>query len=438
MIWQTGLAELIRTYAYALLAISLARLFQERQTAMLGAKRWLIVVLLAGMAVLQAGLLGVWRFGSPALAHDVGLFAASCLLAVSLSLWPFLNYVKRRLNLTLDEQIRRRLRLAEARAAEARHWLLMAEEVANVGHWRIGFPDHQLFWSDGIYRIHGLSRSAFTPDLEMAIDRFHPDDRQIVTQAIEQAAAGKPKYEFSARLIRPDGEIRHVLSRGVVQFSETGAVVSIFGVLLDLTEQKVTEDRLRAANLAAATANRALQELALADALTGLPNRRHFDAALGVEFRRAVRDGITLGLVMVDLDHFKPFNDIYGHPAGDECLRKEAAAIAAVARPPGDLVARYGGEEIVLLLPRTNLAGAKALAARIAAVVHELNISHLGSPEGRVTASCGVAVFAPGEDPAPPAIELVERADRALYAAKDAGRNRVACHPIGESEAADH
>ncbi len=116
---------------------------------MLGAKRWLIVVLLAGMAVLQAGLLGVWRFGSPALAHDVGLFGALCLLAVSLSLWPFLNYVKRRLNLTLDEQIRRRLRLAEARAAEARHWLLMAEEVANVGHWRIGFPDHQLFCGEG-------------------------------------------------------------------------------------------------------------------------------------------------------------------------------------------------------------------------------------------------------------------------------------------------
>lgn len=167
------------------------------------------------------------------------------------------------------------------------------------------------------------------------------------------------------------------------------------------------------------------------DGLTGLANRRHFDAVLEQEWRRAAREGTPLSLLMLDLDCFKAFNDRYGHPAGDACLRAVAEALRVAARRPGDLAARYGGEELAMVLPCTDRAGALHLAECARAAIEALGLMHAGNAAGVVTISVGCATLA-----VTPALcasgskALLCEADRALYEAKRGGRNRVAS-PVG-------
>jgi diguanylate cyclase (GGDEF)-like protein len=170
-------------------------------------------------------------------------------------------------------------------------------------------------------------------------------------------------------------------------------------------------------------ANGQLQRLATQDALTGLANRRHFDDALAREFRRAAREAAPLSLLLVDLDHFKRFNDSYGHVAGDACLKSVCAQLALSAQRPGDLAARYGGEEMGIILPHTDLAGAMHIARQLQQRIQALDIAHRASLFGRVTVSIGIATLQGEPGPRSP-VELVEAADRALYRAKAAGRNR--------------
>jgi diguanylate cyclase (GGDEF)-like protein len=146
------------------------------------------------------------------------------------------------------------------------------------------------------------------------------------------------------------------------------------------------------------------------------------------EFRRARRYECPLGLALVDVDYFKAYNDFYGHVAGDDCLRRISRAVAGVLRRPGDRAARYGGEEIVIVLPSTDEYGAMVVAERVRAAVASECILHRRSPYGVVTMSGGVSALHPvGEDAAPSS--LIDAADRALYQAKSAGRNRV--YPLG-------
>jgi diguanylate cyclase (GGDEF)-like protein len=171
------------------------------------------------------------------------------------------------------------------------------------------------------------------------------------------------------------------------------------------------------------TANASLRKLATVDSLTGVSNRRHFEEHLEKEVRRHRRIAMPLSLVMIDIDHFKEFNDRYGHPRGDECLRQVAEAIASVARRPGDLVARYGGEEFAVLLPHTDRDGARAIGEGIRQAVAALRLSAAAGPEERVAVSVGLtsrAVDGQGSGE-----ELVEEADRALYEAKRSGRDRM-------------
>lgn len=160
-----------------------------------------------------------------------------------------------------------------------------------------------------------------------------------------------------------------------------------------------------------------LRELAFVDGLTGVHNRRHFDERFIAETRRAQRTRAPLAVVLADVDHFKRYNDALGHLAGDDCLRRVAAALRACLRRPPDLLARYGGEEFVSLLPDTDLAGAIGVAQLMEETVRGLALPNPGV-EGCVTISLGVA--AEGD-----AAGLVEAADRALYLAKAAGRGRV-------------
>ena len=250
----------------------------------------------------------------------------------------------------------------------------------------------------------------------------HPEDAAGLAAAFTQPLqAGAPMARASYRSCRKDGQYVWLESNGRRLADGSGYVV----VTRDVSERKLLEGRLE-------DANRQLRILVRQDGLTGLANRRRFDEALGDEYRRASRGRHSLALFMVDVDRFKPFNDTYGHPAGDSCLQAVAGVLESVPRRGGDLAARYGGEEFVILMAETDAAGAAAVAERLCKAVRDLGIPHRHGLGGIVTVSVGVAVVQPGPDHAGPA-GLVEAADAALYTAKAEGRDRV-CLSHGVSQ----
>jgi len=168
--------------------------------------------------------------------------------------------------------------------------------------------------------------------------------------------------------------------------------------------------------------NQQLAELADQDGLTGIFNRRAFDLRLAEIFGQSRRYQRKLSTIIFDVDHFKNYNDIYGHLAGDDCLRQVASALAGAMRRPGDILARYGGEEFVAILPDTDGQGALEVANSARERIESLMLVHEGSDIGKVTVSCGVAT-ADWNDTNLTAEKLIDLSDQALYAAKRLGRN---------------
>jgi two-component system chemotaxis family response regulator WspR len=179
------------------------------------------------------------------------------------------------------------------------------------------------------------------------------------------------------------------------------------------------------------SANEHLEQLALIDPLSGLANRRNFDETLARNWKEAIRHRRPVGLLMIDVDHFKLFNDRYGHVEGDTCLRRVGKLLTNVACRPGDLPARYGGEEFAVLLPGASLAGTRIVAERLRRAVEELCIANADAPLGQVSVSIGVASMVPSlgdKSLGDKAQSLIEAADAGLYAAKRGGRNAVVAH----------
>jgi diguanylate cyclase (GGDEF)-like protein/PAS domain S-box-containing protein len=175
-----------------------------------------------------------------------------------------------------------------------------------------------------------------------------------------------------------------------------------------------------------------LHKLSQQDGLTGLFNRRYFDRQLQSEWRRLRRADAPLAVLMLDVDHFKRFNDCLGHLAGDDALRRLASCLQECLQREGDVACRYGGEEFVIILTDTGLEGASHVAARIHQRVAEMAIAHPGGELGRLTVSIGLAIATPGQDAAPD--QLIAQADQALYAAKHRGRNQTCVWPVDMAE----
>ena len=193
---------------------------------------------------------------------------------------------------------------------------------------------------------------------------------------------------------------------------EAGKLIAVVETLRDMTDQKRAEA--------------ALKTLAASDGLTGLANRRSFDQTLAMEWSRAERTKKPLSLVLVDVDHFKLYNDLHGHQRGDECLRAVASIIGETALRPADLSARYGGEEFAIVMPETEQKAAVKVAERLRGMLAKLQLNHGAAGAGPlVTFSIGIATRIPDETVQ--ADWLLTKADEALYAAKHAGRNRVVC-----------
>lgn len=247
--------------------------------------------------------------------------------------------------------------------------------------------------------------------------RMHPEDRErVVNFCVAQSQAGVD-HEADYRALTRDG--RYVWIRDVVHVvrNEGGTVDSLIGFMFDISERKQTEQQL-------ITLQKELEELSFRDGLTGVANRRRFDALMELEWSNARRNRQPLSLVMLDIDYFKQYNDRYGHLEGDICLKRVARTLASSATRARDLLARFGGEEFVLVLPETDEAAARKLAERCRELILGEQIPHAQSAIGSVlTISLGVGSVIPahGDELLP----FIDAVDKRLYAAKQQGRNRI-------------
>jgi diguanylate cyclase (GGDEF)-like protein/PAS domain S-box-containing protein len=241
------------------------------------------------------------------------------------------------------------------------------------------------------------------------------DDLVIIREHIEKLRQpGSESSNVDVRFFHKNGSLLWMeVSARMIEDPDTGKPREMILVARDITERKKLEGQLLA--------------MAMTDGLTGLTNRRGFDAELDRQWGYVLEHGSQVSLVLLDIDHFKKFNDEYGHLAGDDCLRVVGAAVMSAVRT-GDVVARYGGEELAIILPATDPAGAVVVAEAVRHAIESLDIPHAGNPEGgsKVTASLGVATAlarAGGMIRMPES--LVLSADKALYMAKSEGRNCV-------------
>ncbi len=239
-----------------------------------------------------------------------------------------------------------------------------------------------------------------------------PEDLPNLADATRRVMEGETtKVTVTLRVIRGDGSLLWVeVASRIVGESAPGVPGERAVILRDVSERKALEDDLRA--------------MAMKDGLTGLANRRAFDEALVTEWKRMLRGKSQMSLLLIDVDHFKAFNDAYGHQIGDDCLRSIASALRAAALRPGDIVARYGGEELAIILTEADASAAATVAERARRSVEALAIPDGFRVGGAVTVSIGsaTALVRDGGSACMPEA-LLSSADRALYAAKDAGRN---------------
>jgi diguanylate cyclase (GGDEF)-like protein/PAS domain S-box-containing protein len=247
--------------------------------------------------------------------------------------------------------------------------------------------------------------------------RMHPEDRErVVNFCVAQSQAGVD-HEADYRALTRDGH--YVWIRDVVHVvrNEDGTVDSLIGFMFDISERKQTEQQL-------ITLQKELEELSFRDGLTGVANRRRFDALMELEWSNARRNRQPLSLIMLDIDYFKQYNDRYGHLEGDICLKRVARTLASSATRARDLLARFGGEEFVLVLPETDEAAVRMLAECCRDLILGEQIPHEQSPISPVlTVSLGVGTVIPGHDDE--LLPFIGKVDKRLYQAKQQGRNRI-------------
>jgi diguanylate cyclase (GGDEF)-like protein/PAS domain S-box-containing protein len=267
----------------------------------------------------------------------------------------------------------------------------MAEEILNLQKDEI--TDRT--YNDNKWNVYTLDGEIF------------PNDRHPFAQVMTNKHAVR-NVEFI--LETPKGELDILSSNATPLFDGKGNISKVLVTISDITESKKAAQELK--------------RISNIDGLTGIANRRYFDEALNREWQRCARNSKPLSLIMLDIDHFKFYNDTYGHLAGDECLKAVAKALSSSIKRGSDVVARYGGEEFAIILTETDLEGAKIVGERIRAKVEAMAIPHIASKvHSVVTCSVGVAAVMP--NPLSKPDTLISKSDNALYESKRSGRNRV-------------
>lgn len=247
--------------------------------------------------------------------------------------------------------------------------------------------------------------------------RIHEEDRdRVVNFCVAQSKSGID-HEADYRALTKDGS--YVWIRDVVHVvrDEKGEVDALVGFMFDISERKKTEEKL-------IELQKELEALSYRDSLTNVANRRMFDTIMEREWADAQRNKTPLSLILLDIDYFKQYNDHYGHIHGDECLQQVAELLSKTATRPRDFLARFGGEEFVLVLPETNAESARKIAERCRDFITQSQIPHIKSFIGNhLTASLGVATMVPerGQE----SVAFLREVDRRLYQAKQNGRNCI-------------
>ncbi|MDD2976213.1 sensor domain-containing diguanylate cyclase [Aquabacterium sp.] len=266
----------------------------------------------------------------------------------------------------------------------------------------------------------------WSPDSWMTVEdwamRMHPDDREyVVNFCVAQSQAGVD-HEADYRALTKDNG--YVWIRDVVHVvrNAQGEVEALIGFMFDISERKKTEEKLLALQ-------KELEALSFKDGLTNIANRRRFDASLELEWDSAIRLRQPLSILLFDIDFFKQYNDLYGHVQGDRCLVDIAQTLSLALDGPRDLVARFGGEEFIVLLPGADASVALKVAERCQRLIQKQAIVHAHSPhDQRVTVSVGVGTVVPDEHIKPS--QFLELVDQRLYLAKKNGKNRVEAGPV--------
>ncbi len=275
-------------------------------------------------------------------------------------------------------------------------------------------------------QLTGLDAGVIPGDAWM--QAIHPLDLPAALEAWNTSLRTGAALDVEYRVRTVESQWLWVRVRAAVRRSPTGEIVRWYGILEDIDERKQMDVALREKTRKLELATEELALRVREDHLTGLANRRHFDDMLIREVHLAFRSRQPLVLLMIDVDHFKSFNDTYGHQAGDECLRRTGGMLRQITRHPTDTVARYGGEEFAIILPNTNEDQALVVANRALEGARALELALAGAPH-RVTISAGTAMLDLRDSSVLPVSEiasaLIERADAALYAAKKHGRDRI-------------
>lgn len=328
------------------------------------------------------------------------LFTQFYLLALFASALPVAMLLAARAKLT--DQLAEKMRL-----------LQLAEGAAHVGHWSLDTRSETITWSAEVFRIHGIDNDV-SPTLDAAIKAYHVEDRALVTEHVEEAIRCNRGFRFKARIVRPNGEIRHVFSCGEIDRHVGDGAHALFGIVQDITAQVAYESALDNARKQAEAAAEHAMIMAETDQLTGIANRRRISVALEQAVQKSRESRRPVAIAMFDIDHFKRINDTYGHQAGDEVLKRVTSDARRELRG-ADTLGRFGGEEFVILLPDATSSIAITVAERVRVAIEA------GGINPRVTISIGVAELAAGED----FESLLNRADQALYMAKREGRNAL-------------
>ena len=319
-------------------------------------------------------------------------------------------------NQLLNQEAEQR-RSVEATLHESRERLQLALDLTDSSRDALFIFDLQhrelLHMNRATYNALGYSADEFRHLLRDDPERLIPGFHAWI-QLVQQAHRLNLSMIFQREMQRRDGSLQPAEIN--TQLIHQGDRDYLIAVARDNSERLQLEAQL--------------QKLSQQDGLTGLYNRRYFDRQLQSEWRRLRRADAPLAVLMLDVDHFKRFNDCLGHLAGDDALRRLASCLQECLQREGDVACRYGGEEFVIILTDTGLEGASHVAARIHRRVAEMGIAHPAAELGRLTMSIGLAIATPGQDTEPD--QLIAQADQALYAAKHKGRNQTCVWPLEE------
>ncbi|MGB1091523.1 MAG: diguanylate cyclase domain-containing protein [Oceanobacter sp.] len=310
--------------------------------------------------------------------------------------------------------------IAEREAHSRQLELVIAATGVGIWDWQVqtGKTEFNERWANIIgYTLEELSPVSIETWLKYA----HPEDLVESERLLKAHWAGETDYYlFESRMKHKDGHWVWVYDTGrVIEWESPGVPARMIGTHLDITEQKNTQ-------LLLSQANAELETLIRIDPLSGLANRRGYDERIAEELANSFRNGSALSLLMIDIDHFKRYNDEYGHEKGDRVIQMVASQLKASLHRKTDFVARYGGEEFIVLLPATGLQDAQRIAEKLRQEVMALNVPHIHSAHYQtLTISIGIASTSQKIEVDP--CDILKQADKALYFAKEAGRNCSRC-----------